>query len=998
MTYTHAFGGSITHTSFTGYPSSAGVYHDGNPMPTGRLADNGNRPIYMDDGAAASAYNAGGIGTIVENASNDIGGGYCSSSGGTFRFRIDYSSGTLYFGRNSAGGGVVVDDGDASTWAGSIPGSLQWAQVPAAPGSASVLAGDPGEATVAWTTPDDGGLAITGYRVFYGTSPTLVGASTVDVGVVTSHLLTGLTPGLTYYFAVAALNAVTAAAGTCSVKSSIVSALLGTVPDAPTGLALTAGPGRIGAVWTAPASDGGVAISSYTVEYATDSGFTTGLVTVTGLPSSARAHTVVGLTPGTTYYFRIKAVNSVGTSAASTSANTAIPARGVLDIVQGAAVHVSGGIQVEVRSDGASPATLTLGYIAFGTGSAFVTIATLSVGASAADFAADGNPRNIALAADPAGNLYVIGRRGDGLSTVLIKRFERTATTTWVADGVNSQALASTGYPVTAFAAAYVPGSGGTPVASIFVIARRAGTVGAGALSYATLDLANIEASSGAAFIAYGSDPSWLSTPPAGAADNSATVDVARLSSSTTRLAILANGFAVVDVTNGAVAGVSKSSNGTALAASWARLVPVSATSFAIFTVSGGALSWTFYGTNGSVLGSGSYAGANAWGGAFTRQWDAYHDDVADLVTVYYVADTGARTLESIDVSAATYAAAAAVSLTVALGAASSTNAAVRIPEGLVDERRVLVAAENLLTGTKSTAAYVDTGGNVAPGAPALVDVAGFDATAAYVFAWAFGDGNPADTQTAYELQVQRVSDSVDIVATGKVASAVSSRTVAGAVLANAVNYRWRVRTYDVLDAVSAWSSYDTFTTAATGTLTITDPATDNPAGVDTSSYLVAWGYVQGDGYTQTQRRVRVIRTSDSVVLSDTTMQASTGGTHTVTGLPSDVEVRLEVSIVTNAPGTPTVTTTRLLTASFAAPMTPEVVIETAESYLTIIITNPEPSGSRPEIEYNVVDRRETALGGEYVPIARVGHDGTYDDHAIKSGVQYDYRVRGVSA
>ena len=56
---------------------------------------------------------------------------------------------------------------------------------------------------VGWTASPDPG--VTGYRVFYGTTSNSL-TSSIDVANVTSTIISGLTPGQTYYFAVAALN------------------------------------------------------------------------------------------------------------------------------------------------------------------------------------------------------------------------------------------------------------------------------------------------------------------------------------------------------------------------------------------------------------------------------------------------------------------------------------------------------------------------------------------------------------------------------------------------------------------------------------------------------------------------------------------------------------------------------------------------------------------------------------------------------------------------
>jgi hypothetical protein len=79
--------------------------------------------------------------------------------------------------------------------------------VPAAPTLSTATAGD-ANATLIWIAPSTGGSAITGYKVFYGTTSTpttqfgdILSASTLTVDV------TGLTPGVVYYFGVKAVSA-----------------------------------------------------------------------------------------------------------------------------------------------------------------------------------------------------------------------------------------------------------------------------------------------------------------------------------------------------------------------------------------------------------------------------------------------------------------------------------------------------------------------------------------------------------------------------------------------------------------------------------------------------------------------------------------------------------------------------------------------------------------------------------------------------------------------
>jgi surface antigen len=96
-----------------------------------------------------------------------------------------------------------------------------------------------------------------------------------------------------------------------------------TVPSGPTGATATAGDGQASVQWNASLNDGGSSIISYTVTASPG-----GQSATTNAPEGATVltTTVAGLTNGTSYTFRVHAMNAVGNSAASAASNAVVPA------------------------------------------------------------------------------------------------------------------------------------------------------------------------------------------------------------------------------------------------------------------------------------------------------------------------------------------------------------------------------------------------------------------------------------------------------------------------------------------------------------------------------------------------------------------------------------------------------------------------------------------------------------------------------------------------
>ena len=193
---------------------------------------------------------------------------------------------------------------------------------PNAPTSVSALAGN-GQAVVSFTAPEG---AVTSYTVT--ATPVGGGTAVIASGSSSPITVTGLTNGTAYTFTVKATNSV----GTGSASTASSSVIPVTVPGAPTAVSGVSGNTQAVVSFTAPTSNGGATITSYTVTATPPDGGAA--VTATGSTSPI---TVTGLTNGTAYTFAVTATNSVGASSASSASSSVIPVT-----VPGAPTAVSG--------------------------------------------------------------------------------------------------------------------------------------------------------------------------------------------------------------------------------------------------------------------------------------------------------------------------------------------------------------------------------------------------------------------------------------------------------------------------------------------------------------------------------------------------------------------------------------------------------------------------------------------------------------------------------
>jgi len=214
---------------------------------------------------------------------------------------ITLGAGMTFKGKALSGGTVTLIDDTVVT--------EQPSTSPSEPRTVSATAGNT-SAVVSWSAPtSNGGSAITGYTVT--SSP---GGLTATTTSATTATVSGLTNGTPYTFRVVATNA----EGGSPPSPASVAVTPATVPGPPATVTATAGNTSAVVSWSAPTSNGGSAITGYTV--------TSSPGGLTATTTSATTATVSGLTNGTPYTFRVVATNAVGGSPPSPASVAVTPA------------------------------------------------------------------------------------------------------------------------------------------------------------------------------------------------------------------------------------------------------------------------------------------------------------------------------------------------------------------------------------------------------------------------------------------------------------------------------------------------------------------------------------------------------------------------------------------------------------------------------------------------------------------------------------------------
>ncbi|HET6458538.1 MAG TPA: fibronectin type III domain-containing protein [Nitrosopumilaceae archaeon] len=234
------------------------------------------------------------------------------------------TTGTTYIYRVSAINSIGTSIPSSEQVATPIKTSTPPKNIPPSPPTGLTATSYSGiQINLSWNLPtSNGGPPVIGYKIQYsidsGNFANLV-SNTGTAGTGYSH--TGLSSAHIYSYKVFAINSV--GTSNSSNTASAVPTQISSAPYPPTGLtANSASSTSISLSWTAPQNTGGSVIMGYKIEYKVGSGSYSILVPNTSL--ATYLHT--GLITGTTYTYRVSAINPIGTGVPSNEVS-AVPSK-----------------------------------------------------------------------------------------------------------------------------------------------------------------------------------------------------------------------------------------------------------------------------------------------------------------------------------------------------------------------------------------------------------------------------------------------------------------------------------------------------------------------------------------------------------------------------------------------------------------------------------------------------------------------------------------------
>jgi hypothetical protein len=304
-----SYGGVISFTTLKAEPSAQAtslVFSSvaTTSFSTAFTAATGSPDGYIVIRSTSSSLSADPVDGTTYTAGNSLGGGTVVSVGSTISgiANSSLSAGTTYymyvFSYNNSGSNI--------NYLTTSPLSSSTITLTGAPTTPTFSIINTTSFTVDWTATT--GASSYGLDVSTASDFSSYVSGYQDLTVnTTSQAVTGLTANTLYYARIRAVNN----SGTSANSSTGNSATLSNTPTVSTASSITAT--GLTANWSAPSSQGAVTFT-YTIELSTANDFSTITSTVSSIASGTTSNAFTSLSEGTTYYYRIKAVNSAGSS------------------------------------------------------------------------------------------------------------------------------------------------------------------------------------------------------------------------------------------------------------------------------------------------------------------------------------------------------------------------------------------------------------------------------------------------------------------------------------------------------------------------------------------------------------------------------------------------------------------------------------------------------------------------------------------------------------
>lgn len=176
-----------------------------------------------------------------------------------------------------------------------------------------ILSGQAGDKSnsLSWSVPSNGGLAISSYKVYRGTTSGQLALLTTVSGSTTSFTDSNVTNGTTYYYKVSAVNS--KGEGDPSNEVSLTPQAQGRTATAPQRLKALGKHDGILLTWSAPKDSGTSPVTKYRVYRGTASGVLSQLAEV----DPTTRYNDTSAAKGVRYFYAVSAVNAAGESAKS---------------------------------------------------------------------------------------------------------------------------------------------------------------------------------------------------------------------------------------------------------------------------------------------------------------------------------------------------------------------------------------------------------------------------------------------------------------------------------------------------------------------------------------------------------------------------------------------------------------------------------------------------------------------------------------------------------